>query len=133
MSEAARRHREDTQSGALSLGYVIVFPAFLLALMVIVQASFWYLARQTALAAARQGVDAARVQNAPRDSGPGEAMAFARSAGSGYLIGPSANDLGSTARTIQIQVIGEVVSLIPGVHWSVSQVAQAPVEQFTTP
>jgi TadE-like protein len=120
-------------SGALSLGYVIVFPAFLLAILTVLQASFWYLARQTALAAARQGVDAARVRNAPLSAGPGAALAFARSAGSGYLIGPSANALGSTAQTIQVQVQGQVVSIIPGVRWSVSQVAQAPVEQFTTP
>jgi len=110
-----------------------VFPAFLLAIMMMIQASFWYLARQTALAAARQGVDAARAQNAPLSAGPRAAVAFAQSAGARYLLGPSATDLGSTAQTVQIQVTGHVVSFIPGVHWQISQVAQAPVEQFTTP
>ncbi len=106
---------------------------FLLAIMTVVQASFWYLARQTALAAARQGVDAARAQNAPAGAGAGAAMAFAHSAGSGYLLNPAVSDGGSTPRTIQITVTGQVVSLLPGVSWAVSQVAQAPVEQFTTP
>ena len=110
-----------------------MFPAFLLAIMTILQASFWYLARQTALTAARQGVDAARALNAPLSAGPRAALAFAQSAGARYLLGPSATDLGSTAQTIQIQVTGQVVSFIPGVDWRVSQVAQAPVEQFTTP
>jgi len=110
-----------------------VFPVFLLAIMTMLQASFWYLARQTALAAARQGVDAARAQNAPLSAGPSAALAFAQSAGSKYLLGPSATAQGSTGQTIQIQVTGQVVSFIPGLNWQVSQVAQAPVEQFTTP
>jgi len=128
-----RRGEGHNEAGSLSLSYVIVFPAFLLAIMAVIQVSFWYLGRQTALAAARQGVDAARVQGAPLGAGPGAAVAFARKAGSGYLIEPSASDSGSTGQTIQIQVSGQVVSLIPGVHWSISQAAQAPVEQFTTP
>jgi Flp pilus assembly protein TadG len=41
--------------GALTLTYVIIVPVFLVAVMVIVQTSLWYLARQAALAAARQG------------------------------------------------------------------------------
>ena len=49
-------------SGALPLSYVIIVPVFLLALMVITQAAMWFLARSAALAAARQGADAARVQ-----------------------------------------------------------------------
>ncbi len=127
------RRRDHAEAGALSLGYIIVFPAFLLAIMTIIQVSFWYLARQTALAAARQGADAARTQDARPGAGPTAALSFAESAGSGYLLQPSASDLGSTAQTIQIQVTGQVVSFIPGVSWTVSQVVQAPVEQFTTP
>jgi Flp pilus assembly protein TadG len=127
------RRGDAADAGALSLGYIIVFPVFMLAIMTIIQASFWYLARQTALAAARQGADAARTQHARPGAGAGAALSFARSAGSGYLLQPSASDLGSTTQTIQIQVTGQVVSLIPGVNWTVSQVVQAPVEQFTTP
>jgi hypothetical protein len=126
-------HQGRKDAGALSLGYIIVFPAFLLAIMTIIQVSFWYLARQTALAAARQGVDAARELNAPLGAGPTAAMAFVQSAGSGYLLGASASAVGSTGQTIQIRVTGNVVSLIPGVAWPVSQVAQGPVEQFSTP
>jgi len=101
--------------------------------MVIVQASLWYLAREAALAAARQGVDAARVQGAQPGAGVGAALAFARSAASGYLLGPQASPLGSTPSTIQITVSGQVPALVPGLPITVSQVAQAPVEKFTTP
>jgi hypothetical protein len=131
--KAIGRRPEDTESGALSLGYIIVFPAFLLAIMLIMQATYWYLARQTALAAARQGVDAARTVGALPGAGPVAAVAFAQSAGSGYLISPTANAVGSTAQTVQIQVQGQVISIFPGFSLAVTQVAQAPVEQFTTP
>ena len=127
------RGRDDTEAGALSLGYIIVFPAFMLAIMTIIQASFWYLARQTALAAARQGADAARTQNARPGAGPGAALSFARSAGSGYLLQPSASDLGSTAADHPDPGHRPGGVVHPGVNWTVSQVVQAPVEQFTTP
>ena len=56
--------------GALTLSYVVIVPVFLLVVMAIAQTSLWYLARQAALAAARQGADAARAQHAPLDAGP---------------------------------------------------------------
>lgn len=127
-----RRHRRGDR-GALTLSYVIIVPVFLLAVMVIVQASLWYLGRQAALAAARQGADAARVVGAPNGAGPRAALAFARSAASGYLLGPSADSAGSSGTTVAITVRGQVPSLVPGVVINVSQVARAPVEQFTTP
>jgi Flp pilus assembly protein TadG len=120
-------------SGALTLSYVIIVPVFLLALMVITQAAMWYLARSAALAAARQGVDAARVQGSSPGAGATAALAFAQRSASGYLLGPAASSGGSTAATIVITVTGSVPSLVPGVPITVSQVAQAPVERFTTP
>jgi TadE-like protein len=120
-------------AGALTLSYVIVVPVFLAALMIIVQGSLWYLAREAALAAARQGADAARVLHAPPGAGSRAALAFARSAGHGYLIDPKASAGGSTAVTVQITVTGRVPDLVPGLPISVSQVARAPVEKFTTP
>ena len=60
-----RKIRED-DGGALILSYVAVLPFVFLFLMVVIQAAFWFLARDTALAAARQGADAARALNAPR-------------------------------------------------------------------
>jgi Flp pilus assembly protein TadG len=127
------RRPDHGDTGALTLSYMIVIPVFLAALMVIVQASLWYLARQAALAAARQGADAARVLHAPAGAGSRAALAFARSAGHGFLIEPKASAVGSTAVTVQITVTGRVPDLVPGLPISVSQVARAPVEKFTTP
>jgi hypothetical protein len=128
-----RGQRADGDRGALTLSYIIVMPAFLAGLMLLVQGSLWFLAREAALAAARQGADAARVLNAPPGAGRSAALAFARQAGAGYLTHPRAFTGGSTATTVSITVSGKVPSLIFGLPISVSQTASAPVEQFTTP
>jgi len=128
-----RRGTGRRDDGALILTYVIVVPVFMLAVMVIIQGALWYLAREAALAAARQGVDAARVRGAAPGAGPQAALAFARHDASGYLLGPSATDLGSTPTTIQIRVTGHVPTFVPGLAISISQVVQAPVEKFVAP
>ncbi len=133
MSATRRRQRGRDDRGALTLSYVIIVPVFLLAVMVIAQASLWYLARQAALAAAQQGADAARARNAPPGAGPRAALAFARQAASGYLLGPTATTPRSNQQTVEIAVSGHVPSLVPGVVINVKQVARAPREQFTTP
>jgi Flp pilus assembly protein TadG len=133
MRTTRRRRRGLGDRGALTLSYVIIVPVFLVAVMAIVQTSLWYLARQAALAAARQGADAARAQNAPLSAGPRAALAFARSASSGYLLAPTANTAGSSPNTVEINVAGKVPSLVPGIVINVQQAARAPVEQFTTP
>lgn len=133
MPTTSSRQDAHGERGALILSYVIIVPVFLAALMVIVQGSLWYLAREAALAAARQGADAARVLHAPSGAGPRAALAFARSSAPGFLLQPRAFPNGSTATTIQITVTGRVPDLVPGLPITVTQVAQAPVEQFTTP
>ena len=116
--------------GALILSYVAVLPFVFLFLMVIIQAAFWFLARDAALAAARQGADAARAFDAPRSAGPLAALAFARAAGTGYLQDPRATVIGSTSTTVSITVSGHVPSFVPGLVVNVSETAQAPAEEF---
>src|SRR5262249_50032570 len=86
--------------GALTLSYVMLLPFLFLFLMILIQASFWFLARQAALAAARQGADAARVLGADSSAGSVAALAFARKSGAGYLLGPTASNQGSSATTV---------------------------------
>lgn len=127
-----KSRRSSRDSGALTLSYVIIVPVFLAAIMVITQAAMWYLARSAALAAARQGVNAARVVNSSTGAGVSAALQFARSSGSGFLLDPSANG-GRSGNTIVITVTGKVPSLVPGLPINVRQVARAPRERFTTP
>ena len=72
--------RDD--GGALTLSYVVVLPVVFLFLMSVIQASFWFLARDAALAAARQGADAARAVGSSLTAGQSTALGFARQAGS---------------------------------------------------
>lgn len=132
---AIRRRRRPGRrdAGALILSYVIIVPVFMLAIMVIIQGALWYLAREAALAAARQGVDAERVRGAAAGAGPQAALAFARNDASGYLLGPSATDRGSTPTTIRVTVSGHVPTFVPGLPINISQVVQAPVEKFIAP
>lgn len=120
----------DNDRGALTLSYVAVLPFVFLFIMVLIQASFWFLARDAALAAARQGADAARAMNAPRAAGPAAALAFARLAGQGYLQDPAASATGSTGVTISITVSGHVPSFVPGLVVHVTETVHAPAEKF---
>jgi len=120
----------DDDRGALILSYVAVLPFVFLFLMVSIQAAFWFLARDAALAAARQGADAARALNAPRSAGPSAALAFARAVGTGYLQDPRVTANGSTSTTVSITVSGHVPSFVPGLVVNVSETAQAPAEEF---
>jgi len=105
-------------------------PLFLLGILVIVQASVWYMARETALAAARQGADVARMAHPPPGGAVHAAVSFARSAAPGFLLAPSAFVASSSATTIRITVTGRVPSLVPGMVIRVSEVVTAPVERF---
>ena len=125
---ARSRLRQDDR-GALTLSYVAVLPFVFLFIMVLIQASFWFLARDAALAAARQGADAARAMER-RAAGPAAALAFARQAGQGYLEDAAASATGSTGSTISITVSGHVPSFVPGLVVHVSETAQAPAEEF---
>jgi len=114
----------------LALSYVIILPVFLVGIMVIVQASAWYLARQAALAAARHGADVARTANPPPGSGAQSAVDFAISAAPGFLLRPVASVRIGADHTIVVTVTGEAPSLVPGLPIHISEVVTAPVERF---
>jgi Flp pilus assembly protein TadG len=124
----ARARRGD--AGALSLTYVVVLPFVFLFIMVVIQASFWFLAKDAALAAARQGADAARVLGSSLPAGSAAALAFARQAGHGYLLDPGASSTDPTGRTVVVTVTGHAPSFVPGLAIHVSETVQAPVEEF---
>ncbi|HUD37549.1 MAG TPA: TadE family protein [Streptosporangiaceae bacterium] len=122
-------HRSG-DGGALTLGYVLIVPIFMLGILTIVQTSVWYLARETALAAARQGADVARTSQPPPGNGAAVAASFARSAAPGFLTGVSASAGGTTAQTVRITVTGRVPALVPWTVLTVTEVVTAPVERF---
>ncbi|MFF0291996.1 TadE family protein [Kitasatospora sp. NPDC004615] len=63
-------------AGAMAISLAIVFPAVLFVILLVVQAGLWWYADQAALTAAREGVDAGRVNGARADDGPRRAQDF---------------------------------------------------------
>ena len=122
---------ERSDVGALTLGYVIVFPAVLFVILVIVQASLYYMAHNVALAAARQGADTARAYGSTISAGTNAALALVSQAGSGMLANPKVATT-STGITVQVTVTGQAWSIVPGLPTAVSETVQEPVERFVS-
>jgi Flp pilus assembly protein TadG len=118
------------EAGALTISYVLIVPVFLIGIMTVVQASIWYLARDTVLAAARHGADVARTSTPPPGSGAQAAISFATSATSGLISNVTASTRGTTATTVRITVSAQIPSFVPGLAIHVHEVVTAPVERF---
>ena len=125
------RHRAS-DDGSVALETVIAFPVVMLAVLLTINAALWYHARNTALAAAQEGVRVGRAYGHHPANATATALAFARSTGDGILLSPTVDTNGSSTTTVVCHVHGKVVSLVPGLHLDVNQVARGPVERFTT-
>jgi Flp pilus assembly protein TadG len=119
--------------GSATLELVIIFPVLLLIIFTLVQASLYFYARSLALAAAQEGVRAARAENAHLPDGVTRARAFLTSTAGDSLLTPAVSSTGSSATRVRIRVTGRSLSVLPGVPGlSVSQEATGPKERFTT-
>lgn len=118
-----------SDSGALTLGYVIVFPAVLLVIMVIVQASLYYMAHSLSLSAARQGADTARAYGSTNGAGASAALTMISQDGSAMLADPRVV-VTRTVTTVQVTVTGQAWSVVPGLPTAVSETVQEPVERL---
>jgi Flp pilus assembly protein TadG len=123
------RKPDRADSGALTLSYVIVFPAVLIALLFIVQAALYFMAHNLALAAAQQGADVAREYNSTDGAGSASALSLIRQDGSGMLEAERAVAT-RTATTVTVTVSGQAWSLVPGIPVTVNETVQEPIERF---
>lgn len=125
------RGRDERGSGVLQL--VVVFPVVLLLIFGVVQGALYYHARDVALAAAQQGLAAARVEDGSAAAGGARARAFLARAGDGLLVEVSVSPA-RTAVAASVTVRGRSLSLAPGLPgMSVSQTAAGTVERLTAP
>ncbi|OIQ82808.1 TadE-like protein [mine drainage metagenome] len=128
----ARRARRD--AGSVSVEIAILFPVLLALIVGIVQYGLWFHASSLALAAAQEGVSAARVYSADPGSGPARAREFLVTHGAGTLTDVTVAATTPGAGQVEVQVTGRSLSLVPGVPGLVvTQSAAGPVERFTTP
>jgi len=107
----------------------IAFPAVIALLAAFFQAALWFAARSAALAAAQQGVDAARGTAATLAQGEAAACSFAATTGAGMLRGPSCT--GSGDATITITVCGNAPSFIALFPVRACEQAEGARERFT--
>lgn len=105
----------------------IVFPALLFWIMLIVQYGLWYHAKQVADTAAAEAIDAAQTPSGTAQDGEAAARSFLAS--SGNLQGVTI-DVHRDAATVVVEVRGDAPQLVPGISWSVTSRAEAPVERF---
>lgn len=111
----------------------VLGPVLLLAVFAVVQAGLWFHARSLALAAAQEGVAAARGYTASADTGLARARAFLDRAAGDSLHDTTVTRQPAPAHRVRIQVSGMSLSVLPGIGGiPVTQDAEGPVERFTT-
>lgn len=129
---AAIRARGGRDRGSAALEVAILGPALLLIVFATVQAGLWFYARSLALAAAQEGVAAARAYQSSLDTGISRASAFLDRSAGDSLSAVTVTGAGSTPQIVRIEVRGRALSVLPGVPGlPVAQAAQGPVERFT--
>lgn len=128
----ARVPRADGDRGSFTLELAILFPTFLLLVLVIVQAALYFFARSIAMSAAQEGARTARLQGHQLTEGQLAATRFATDQGDGVLTNTSVSTTGSTPTQVSVAVTGRVLTVVPGLSLTIRQVAQAPRERYTT-
>jgi Flp pilus assembly protein TadG len=120
--------REDDR-GSATLQLVAVFPAFLLIVLLVVQAALIWHARNIAEAAAQEGLRSARLFDGSRSAGQVTARSFLEQTSGDLLSAPSIT-VERDDRRARVEVRGQALSLLPGIRPQVEAVAAGPVERF---
>ncbi|WP_063843197.1 TadE family protein [Sphaerimonospora mesophila] len=124
--------RRSSDRGSAPLEAAILYPIVLTLILLMVNTALWFHARGVALAAAQEGVRVARAYGSNLSAGTVVAERFARKVGGSLLVSPQAS-VGRRGDTVSVTVQGEALALVPLLKLRVSQVAHAPIEQWSTP
>ncbi|MET8700706.1 TadE family protein [Kitasatospora sp. NPDC004723] len=120
----------------MSLSLAIVFPIVLILVLAVAQTGLWWYHRQLALSAAREGVDAGRIQGNRSDEQKNEA---ARLQAADFLDRQGDRDHrvltdGSSPVLIRVTVEVKAPVIVPFITPpTVTQFAEAPRERFVPP
>ncbi|GLX09025.1 hypothetical protein Misp03_59510 [Microbispora sp. NBRC 16548] len=112
---------------------MIALPAVMLTILVCMQLCLLFFAQSVALAAAQQGVRAARTDGGSRTASDSVARSYAERTAGGFLHSIRSSSRGD-ATTVRVTVRGEALSLVPFLpSIQVSEEAAGAIERFTTP
>ncbi|WP_406280865.1 TadE/TadG family type IV pilus assembly protein [Embleya sp. NBC_00896] len=124
----------------MSISLAIVFPVFMLMLMTVIQGCLWWYAREAAMHAAKEGVEAGRVTGGNQQAGDTRAREVATDLGGGVLRDLAVTTSVTTADgtqipvRIRVEVKGTSLSILPGLPaFTVVQRASGSMERWTTP
>ena len=120
--------------GAATLELTMLFPVVLLILFGVIQGALYFHGRNVAMAAAEQGVRAARADGQTDRAGTATARARAFLADTGELGNMTALSITPdiAAGTVRVTVTARTISLLPGVPGPrISQTASGVIERFT--
>ncbi len=127
-----RGGRGRDEVGAASAVAVLVFPALLLAIMLIVQFSLYLHAASVAEAAAQDAAAAARQAHGSEVAARAAAGQALGTLGPRMLSGTNVVVQRGPA-TARVVVTGQVASLVPGLSLRVRESAEGPVERYVPP
>lgn len=126
-----RRPRDDGAAATLEL--VVLAPVMLAMIFTLIQGAWYLHARNVAMAAAEQGVRAARALGSTDGAGTAAAEAFITQAGGDKVLPGSSVSTDGSAREVTVTVTGSSIQLVPGLPgFPVRQTATGPRERFTT-
>ncbi|MFJ3826000.1 TadE/TadG family type IV pilus assembly protein [Streptomyces nodosus] len=126
------RARLGDDRGDAAIEMAIIFPVVVLLSFMVVQASVWYYAKQIALTAAREGVQAATAYQSSDAAGSARARSVLNRVAGDSLLGPAVSTAGSNAERVTVTVTGRAPSLLPGVDGIViTQSASGARERWT--
>ncbi|MBS2545371.1 pilus assembly protein [Catenulispora sp. NL8] len=120
-------------SGSAPIETVLLFPAFALITLMIVQGCMWFFAREVAIAAATEGARTGSAYNSGPAAGVDRANDLLNRTNNAKLLSAQVSAAGSTATTVQITVSGHAPSILFGFAApSVTAVVDMPVERLTS-
>lgn len=123
------RRQRSPEGGSATLEMVLATPLLLLLLLAIVQFALWQHAIHIADAAAQEGARAARLQGGTASAGAARTHQFLAQLSPTLLTHPQIVAR-RDANTARVQVTGQALMLIPGLHLPVRVASQGEVEAF---
>ncbi|GAA2467483.1 TadE/TadG family type IV pilus assembly protein [Streptomyces mauvecolor] len=127
---ASRNRSRADDRGAASTELVLAVPLLLVLLLLIVQFALAEHAQHIAQAAASRALATARAQDSTSQAGDARAAATLRLLGSRVLLNPAVQ-VSRGGEHVVVDVHGEVVALVPGLHLRVAGHAAGPVERWS--
>lgn len=125
----SRRRTGRDQAGLTSVEWALVMPVFMLLVMSGVQVALWAHAAHVAIAAAQEGLVAARAAGGTAEAGEARAKAVLAQLGPELITSPSVSAERSVDRA-SVVVSGYSTVVIPGLRMRVHRQAASVTERF---